>query len=287
MGLNTIVLATFAARWWIILRFQGVKVGFLPVMLYRLAAFGVSYLTPGPQFGGEPVQVLLLQTRHDVPAERGIASVTLEKAIELGVNGLVLFAGALFVFQSGLVPGFGVGGVFGSFLLMAVPVGLLGVMWAGVRPFSPLLRGLPTWLTSRKWFQRMLHAVAGSEDEIIRLCAHNKPAIIGASVVSALSWVLVVGEYGLALAFLGSPLPPNEVMALVLAARAAILLPTPGGLGAVEASQMIVTQALGYDPSIGLGVSVLIRARDLAFATVGIVVALATNTLTNNTRSPS
>ena len=55
--LNGLVLLSFSGRWWIILRSQGHRIPYLRLVGYRLAAFGVTYFTPGPQFGGEPVQV--------------------------------------------------------------------------------------------------------------------------------------------------------------------------------------------------------------------------------------
>ena len=52
---NCLVSLTFSARWWLILRAQGHRISYLTLAGYRLAAFGVTYFTPGPQFGGEPL----------------------------------------------------------------------------------------------------------------------------------------------------------------------------------------------------------------------------------------
>ena len=51
-GLNAAILVLFASRWWLILRFLGYSRPYLSLVSYRLAAFGVSYFTPGPQLGG-------------------------------------------------------------------------------------------------------------------------------------------------------------------------------------------------------------------------------------------
>ena len=58
--INAIVIALMAARWWIIVRADNREVPFLPLVGYRLSAFGVSYFTPGPQVGGEPLQIIYL-----------------------------------------------------------------------------------------------------------------------------------------------------------------------------------------------------------------------------------
>ena len=76
--LNGLILVSMSGRWWLILRAQGYTVPYLTLTGYRLAAFGVSYFTPGPQFGGEPLQVYLVRRHHGVPgstAEMSIAGV--------------------------------------------------------------------------------------------------------------------------------------------------------------------------------------------------------------------
>ena len=60
IGLNGIISLLYSSRWWLILRTQGMERSYLALAGYRLAAFGVNYFTPGPQFGGEPLQVQII-----------------------------------------------------------------------------------------------------------------------------------------------------------------------------------------------------------------------------------
>ena len=55
--LNGAIVLIFSSRWWIILRALGHKISYLTLAKYRLASFGLGYFTPGPQFGGEPLQI--------------------------------------------------------------------------------------------------------------------------------------------------------------------------------------------------------------------------------------
>ena len=102
---NALTLLSFTGRWWLILRAQGYAIPYLALTGYRVAAFGVSYFTFGPQVGGEPLQVYLLQRRHGVPGSTSAAATALDKLLELLVNftalviGLVLMSGAFFVFH--------------------------------------------------------------------------------------------------------------------------------------------------------------------------------------------
>jgi uncharacterized membrane protein YbhN (UPF0104 family) len=53
--ITLLLVISFAAillitlRWWLIVRAESSKVSFLKMVGYRLAAFGMSYFTPGPQ----------------------------------------------------------------------------------------------------------------------------------------------------------------------------------------------------------------------------------------------
>jgi uncharacterized membrane protein YbhN (UPF0104 family) len=61
--------------------------------------------------------------------------------------------------------------------------------------------------------------------------------------------------------------PP--LIGVVLAARLAFLLPLPGALGALESSQVLMLSTFALDPSIGLTVCLIMRARDLLLVGVG------------------
>ncbi|MGA7278711.1 MAG: lysylphosphatidylglycerol synthase domain-containing protein [Desulfocapsaceae bacterium] len=56
-ALNLLMLPLMNARWWLFLRMLDKRVGLLSLCAYRTAANTVSYLTPGPHFGGEPLSV--------------------------------------------------------------------------------------------------------------------------------------------------------------------------------------------------------------------------------------
>jgi uncharacterized membrane protein YbhN (UPF0104 family) len=69
---------------------------------------------------------------------------------------------------------------------------------------------------------------------------------------------------------LGAEINLLQAIIALTAARLAFLTPLPGGLGALEASQILALQALGFDPTLGISVSLLIRGRDLFFGMLGL-----------------
>ena len=119
-------------------------------------------------------------------------------------------------------------------------------------------------------YQRVTGLVRTSERQAADVCRQHPGTLWLAVLVSMVSWLLMVAEYWLALHFLGATLTAAQTIIALTAARVAILFPLPGGLGALEASQVLAMQLLGLDPAIGLSLSLLIRARDIMFGGVGL-----------------
>lgn len=261
--LNGLVLLVLNGRWYLLLRGLGYDLSFTALLGHRLAAFGVSYFTPGPHFGGEPVQVLLLERQHGVPRSAAIAAVSLDKTVELLLNFGFLAFGVALVVQSGVL-GKAVGGqtAVWTLLLLLPPALYLWLIWRGQRPVSGLLQRL-------KW-TRWGTAVADSEAQMNALCQQNPGALLGAVALSALGWGLMIAEFYAMVAFLGAPLTPGQLIALLTAARVAYLLPLPGGLGTLEASQVWALQIMGFNPALGLSLSLLIRLRDVSLGLLGL-----------------
>ncbi len=261
--LNGLVLLALNGRWWLLLRGLGYDLPFGALLGHRLAAFGVSYFTPGPHFGGEPVQVLLVERQHGVPRSGAIAAVSLDKTVELLLNFGFLAVGVMLVLQTGLLgTSLAQGTAVWLPLLLLAPALYLWLIWRSRKPVTRLLNGLKLgrWAT----------AVAPSEDQMNRLCQQNPGALLGAIGISLLGWGLMITEFYLMVSFLGVELASLQLIALLTAARVAYLLPLPGGLGTLEASQIWALSLMGFSPAAGLSLSLLIRLRDVALGLMGL-----------------
>ena len=267
---NGLVLILLTMRWHIFLRVQGVRLPLHRLLSYRLAAFGVSYFTPGPHFGGEPLQVYLPVKRDNAPIDAAVIAVALDKTLELLVNFAFLVAAAIYVAQLGLLSGAsGLSVVAYAVLLLAVPTGLLIAIWSGRHPLSSPL----AWWNARRPSPRLATAierVSRSEDAAAILCRTRPGAIAAALVVSLLAWVAMIGEFWLATYVLGIGITPGEALAALLAMRLAILLPLPAGLGALEASLVMAMELLGVGAAAGISLALLIRARDVLLGLIGL-----------------
>ena len=268
---NLGIILLFSGRWWLILRAQGYTLPYFTLAGYRLAGFAISYFTPGTQFGGEPLQAYFPQNRHQVPGATSAASVALDKLFELLFSFTFLVIGILVILDSKLLPAFD----NTSFLwlaggLLSIPLLYLLALWGGLSPLSGLVAGLPMPEGIRARLNKIHPFVSSTERQISALFRRRPLTIIAILLLSALIWAFMIAEYWLMLTFLGIELDWVQAVIGLAAARLAFLTPIPGGLGALEASQVLVASALGASPAIGISVSLLIRLRDTLLGGLGL-----------------
>ena len=278
---NGALLFVFSARWWLLLYAQGYRIPYSRLVGYRIATFAVSYFTPGPHIGGEPLQVYYVVARHGAPVAVALTAVVLDKLVEMTVNFAVLAIGIVFVLQRHALPGWlegqllVVGGV-----LLAAPAWLLAAMGRGRRPISGALGML--FALGRRISRRADEAgVRRRESQFYRTIRQSeeqgaqlfrkRPRLVWMTVgLSLVSWVGIIGEFWLMTTVLGLGLSLSEAVTALVAARVAILLPLPAALGALEASQALAMRQLGLAPAAGVSLSLLIRARDLLVGAAGL-----------------
>lgn len=272
LTLNGLVIVLITLRWWLIARSAQKQIPFLPFLRYRLAVFGWSYFTPGPQVGGEPLQVFYLHRLHRFPLARALSIVLLDKLLELLGNFLFIGAGLWIMLREGILPGNGSPlrvGWEALAALMAWPAIHLALLYGGRKPISHLLRAALSPFKRQKWFRLMVI----SEYLASQFVRRQPRYLLSALLASLLAWVVMAAEYGLMLAFLGMDVNLGQMLAALTIALLAFLLPLPGGLGALEAGQVLALGALGFPASSALSLTVLMRARDLLNGGIGILLS--------------
>ncbi len=272
---NLVVMLLFSGRWWWILRFRGEVVPYIWLSLYRLSGFALSYFTPGPQVGGEPLQVYMLSDRHGIPGTPATASVTLDKAIEWVGNFTFLIFGLLVAVQLRYVPAdAGYPFLFIAACMLVLPILLLAAVWTERKPASWFLGILPTSLVRKiPGFERVRNFFGLIEQQISDFCCDRPTGLIGAMAFTLLTWVVLIVEYYLMMRFLGIRADLLQTIAVLTVARLAFLTPIPAGMGVLEAGQALAVQALGYTAAEGIALGLLIRGRDLVFGGVGLLLA--------------
>jgi uncharacterized protein (TIRG00374 family) len=268
--LNIVVLFFLSIGWWLILRAQGYQVPLHTLTAYRVAAFGVGYFTPGPQFGGEPLQIFLLTRNHNIPMATATAATALDRVLEVLVNFLVMATGVLLVIQWNLIPGV-------SFISTLLMIGglcfaiawFLFASWRGDLPITRALRVLPI---RAERYQTLVNLIEESERQISQFCRSRPQTLITVILMSCVCWALILLEYWLVMYFLGLSMTMPQLITAVTINRVAFLIPLPGGLGALEGSQVLAMTLLGLDTAFGVTQSLIIRIRDVLTGLVGLAI---------------
>lgn len=268
LAVNIAILFLFPLRWWLILRAQGHQVPYILLTRYRLVAFAMSYFTPGQHFGGEPLQVLYLRDKHKVPATTALASVTLDRVLELFANFAILVGGISIVLNSGVVADLPLAQTLPiSIALLLLPALYLGAVRAGQLPLTTL---------TQRFKGSLAQGLRSAEKQLAALARKQPSLLLVGLLVASIVWTALIFEIWLSLIFLGLHLTGVELALVVVASRVALFAPTPGALGALEASQVLAMQSLGYAPEFGLALGLLIRARDIFFGLAGLLLGALT-----------
>lgn len=283
--INAVILYLAVKRWQLL--GQALQASLPLASLFRLRQAGsiVSFLTPGPHFGGEPLQLYWLHRHYGTAMHRAVATLGLDRFVETGTNLAVLLAGLLMLLATTLLP------VQEWLLVTAILVGVLCVMLLA----AALVLRHPDWLARRcsPLVERLRTAVAGmrgdgivgSSDESVRqkgrggwqalvtllrdALSGQRPKLWLALLLSLAGWGALLIELAMLLGFLGLAVSPTDIVLVMLGMRLAMLLPVPGGIGTIEASLLWSFQYLGYPAGAALGLIALIRLRDALVLLIG------------------
>jgi len=272
--LNLAIVLLGNRRWQVLSGMLGAPVGFGRLLLLRQAGQTISFLTPGPQFGGEPLQVYWLYSHCAVPLHKAVLALGLDRCCELGINLTVLLLGVLLLTQ----------GSGAAQWQQIAAVLLLVLVLAAI--FGGVLLQQPQWLTNRLtrlaryWHQHPLlqkgslgqigsHWSALATDLQLAL-KQSKRTLVLAVLLSLLGWVALLGEQALLLGLLGLDITLQGFVLIIVALRLAMLLPLPGGIGTIEASVLWAFQILELPASAALGLIAMIRLRDAIVLVTGL-----------------
>ena len=272
MIVNITIYMFISLRWWIIVRTMDSSISYIPLVLVRVAVFGISYFTLGPQVGGEPLQVLYLQRNYGMTYTRATSTVILDKLLEFLANFFLLVIGLTAIVEAGILSTNGSSPVVSLIPMAAIllwPFVHIALMIRGVYPVSAALHAAFPRSTRKKW----IRFIIVSERLAGMFCQRNPRALWAAAAASLAAGAGMVSEYILITSFLGVDLQLWQTVAAWTTSWLAFLVPLPGGLGSLEASQVFTLGAFGIAASLAIGVTLLIRARDLLIGGLGLLLA--------------
>jgi uncharacterized membrane protein YbhN (UPF0104 family) len=218
------------------------------------------------------LQVFYLKQNHGLTFARATSAVIMDKLLEFLANFLLIGAGLTAALRVGIIPRSGMQAL-GSLIPMAVillwPAVHLLLLHRGKYPVSGLIRFASPLIGNPAWARLIIV----SERMAASFTRRRLPALLGALFFSLATWAGMAAEYFLMAEFLNVHLSFEQILAALTAALFAFLMPLPGGLGALEASQVYALTAMGYTPAIGISLSLLMRARDILNGGLGLLLA--------------
>jgi uncharacterized protein (TIRG00374 family) len=272
LTLNGIFYVVATLRWWTIIRADNKRIPFFPLLGVRVSVFGVSYFTLGPQVGGEPLQVLALQRRYGLTFTHATATVLMDKILEFLVDFFMLAIGLIAILRAGVLTESGIqfSGdlILLAFLVLWPPTHLI-LLYNRRYPLSGLIRRIPFIKKKSKpvRFLRAAEKLAG------RFCQRHPRRLLAAIGFSILGGAGMLLDYALMTSFLNIPLPFWKMAAGWMMGWISLLMPLPGGLGALEASQVFTLGKFGFSAATALSLTLLMRGRDMLIGGLGLLLA--------------
>ena len=272
LTINTIFYLLATARWWIIVEAENKHVSFWPLFAVRVAVFGISYFTLGPQVGGEALQVLVLRQKYHLSYTHATAAVLMDKLLEFMVDFVLIAVGLTAVLQSGVLTENSTQ-FAGSLIVLVVLIGWpplhLILLYKGRYPLTSLVRAIPFIRKNAKpiRFLRAAEHLAG------KFCQRHPRRLLIALGISIVGGAGMLVDYAIMASFVNIHLPFWKTVAGWMSGWMSLLMPLPGGLGAFEASQVFVLGKFGFSAAVALSLALLIRGRDIFVGGAGLLLA--------------
>ena len=256
-------------KWSVILRSQGCKVPFPKLFVYKLAGFGVSYITPAAHIGGEPVMAYFLTNNHNIEFKKSLSSVVIDKSLDLILNGFFACISILIILANFTVSKKTANLMIFSFFAMAAAIYSFYHLTITEKGFFTtcfrLLR-FNKWKVTKKYEKY----ISGMESHLIYFFKYNKKGFRNAFLTFLLVWILMFFEFKLALLLLGYNASFVAIFIFFSLVGIAYIIPVPAALGALEFGQSSASVMLGISKSVGLALSIIIRSRDMIWVFLGL-----------------
>ena len=252
-------------KWREVLKGMGVRVSLKKLWRPYLAGFAIRYLAPVVIIGSEIFQAHALKETDSVPWEKSMASVIVDRILELTAGLVIIFFGiSFFLFKIGLPPI------------------KLGLIFAG---FISLLTSLTVYFYFKSFRKEsMVKAFVGIfnnkidsqpldiEKEIFNFFKPRKKtmwkgfffAFLKAGVMWFRTWVLVL--------FLGKTLSALPSLSIQGFYCLVSMIPIPADLGSHEAIQAFAFNSLRLGAGTGTAFALIVRGAELILSLLGIII---------------
>lgn len=267
---SMINFALYVYRWQVIVN-KGLprsqRLSFLRLYLHRMSGYAFMYLLPLSIFGSEPIRVGLLH-EDGVPLKHATSSVVIDLAFETTAFIFFIAIGFAMAGVSGVALG-GAGLIAGvGLVLFALIVGLFYYATVSGKGFFQMIFRL-FQLHRLKRFHKAEEWLKGMEAQMTEFLRDRPLMILWLLVLSMMMISFRTFETWFIAHYLGTALTFTQSILASTIPGFALLIPVPGGLGFLEASNTGLFALLGVTIN-ALALVLIVRLRDAVFMAIGL-----------------
>ena len=248
-----------ALRWQFVLKGQGCSIPFSSVWRPYLAGFSLLFFIPIVPFASEFFRVSALRDLHKVEFGRGMASVLIDRILEVTSNlFVVIMGGVLFLFAEhgipysvktlGIICFIGIWFLFLSLLYIRIfqKRSVIQLLWKGNGGMQEIEKEVFAFfhLKNRFFWQGLFFSFLKSAIGLLRV------------------WALIF--------FLGKGFAGLAGVTILGFYYLAVLVPIPAALGSHEAIQAVGFGVFGLGAGTGAAFALVVRAVEILFAFAGL-----------------
>ena len=236
----------------------------------RLVGEALNSVTPTAYLGGEPVKAYLLR-RFDVPLGEAATSVILAKtALTIAQIAFVVLGAALFFVEHGA--GWSEIPTVALMVASAVVVTLLLVRWQRRRPVAAIARLGMRLFPNARLAARLARRAGEIDDHLAAFYGTRPGAAVASAGLHLVGWFAGAVEIVLIMLLIGHPVAWSDAVIIEALSQPVRFLGLliPGTLGVFEAGGLAICALIGLPPDLALAMLLLKRARELAFALLGL-----------------
>lgn len=256
-------------KWKLILKAYGHNIRFSRLLIFKLAGWAVSYLTPSLFVGGEPVRAYMAKKEEKVPWSHALSSIVADKALEGAVGSFVVLLGIIFLF-------------FRNFLSSGIKILLLILViffiYLLLRLFKSGKRGFVAsvlhflHLDKLRTFRAWQEKIANFDRSLSSLFKDHKKTFFFGLALSCISCALALLRYKAIVYFLGLDISLYQIIIIYALTVLVVVVPfIPGAFGTYESVQAFSFALLGLGAQTGITCIFVMRIMDLILVGLGLV----------------
>lgn len=242
------------------------NVGFWFLFKTTVAGFFINTITPGSSIGGEPVRIYYLSKKRKIPVMFAVGAVLADKLFYISVFFTLSILSLLYLLFFVSLPGWilavleiilvGIFFLFFIMILFHVKRRKIPIKWITNRVYN--LNSVKKGFKSKKDFDKK---VVESREMMTKSYEYAiRSMFVHGIIFSVLYWVpLILSTYFLFFAFNVKAGIISVSTVVVLSFLIGDLSPSPGGIGLMESTMLVLYSSIGISLEVALAVALLGR----------------------------